>query len=38
MKTKAMNARKYDEKPVGLFWIDGVPTAIVHRTYYDNLH
>jgi hypothetical protein len=38
MKTKPLNGRKYDEKPVGLFWIDGVPTVIIHRTYYDNLH
>lgn len=38
MVTKSLNGRKYDEKPVGLFWIDGVLTAIIHRIYYDNLH
>lgn len=38
MKTKPLNGRKYDEKPVGLFWIDDVPTVIIHRIYYDNLH
>ena len=38
MKTISLNERKYDEKPVGLIWIDGVLTAIIHRTYYDNLH
>lgn len=38
MKTIFLNKRKYDEKPVGLIWIDGVLTAIIHRTYYDNLH
>lgn len=28
------NERKYDEKPVGLFYIDGVVTAVIHRVYY----
>lgn len=38
METKYTNKRKYDEKPVGLFWIDGILTVIIYRTYYDNLH
>lgn len=32
MKT---NERKYDERPVGLFWINGKLTAITHRVYYN---
>ena len=38
MKTTSLNERKYDETPVGLIWIDSVLTAIIYRTYYDNLH
>lgn len=38
MKTKPLGGRKYDEKPVRIIWINGVPTAIIHRVYYDNLH
>lgn len=38
MKNISLSKRKYYEKPLGLFWINGVLTAIIHRTYYDNLH
>ena|GEM_PF-2693600 len=33
MKT---NERKYDEKPVGLYWSNGKLFALIHRVYYNQ--